>query len=206
MLLNKISTLLIQQSKNPTLIDLITLTDEQTTKTCLGRHPWRDQRFDLPNITVCCRPDVAGVTFSDSDSAPVSKFLNPSPGPAFLQIWDSYSCSDSGYNHRSNRNLPMFLHKKRPHRLLLLPKWKVTPDPGLFFHRFLTPYPGPKEKRRNLPKSTPAIRFRCHLCCAARRKLSFFIWKHGPPAGPPALQFVLSDHTVFLWHLISKSE
>jgi len=49
---------------------------------------------------------VAGVTFSDSDSAPVPKFLNP--GPAILQIWESDSCSDSGYNNRSNRNLPCF--------------------------------------------------------------------------------------------------
>ena len=59
-------------------------------------------------------PVVAGVTFSDSNSAPVPKFLNPSldPGPAILQNPLSGSCSDSGYNHRSNRNLPMFLPKK----------------------------------------------------------------------------------------------
>jgi len=63
--------------------------------------------------------DVAGVTFSDSDSAPVPKFLNP--GPAIFQIWKSDSCSDSGYSHRSNSNLPMFLLKKWPLRLLLLP-------------------------------------------------------------------------------------
>jgi len=32
--------------------------------------------------------EVAGVTFSDSDSAPVPKFLNlgPDPGPAIFQI------------------------------------------------------------------------------------------------------------------------
>jgi len=50
--------------------------------------------------------EVAGVIFSDSDSAPVPKFLNPGPhpGPAILQIRESDSCSDSGYNHRSNRN------------------------------------------------------------------------------------------------------
>jgi len=44
-------------------------------------------------------------------------------GPAILQILESDSCSDSGYNRRSNRNLPMFLPKKWPHRLLP-PKWK----------------------------------------------------------------------------------
>jgi len=48
----------------------------------------------------------------------------PDPGPAILQLWESDSCSDSGYNHRSNRNLRMFLPKKWPHRLQLLPKWK----------------------------------------------------------------------------------
>jgi len=39
---------------------------------------------------------------------------------------------------------------------------KVTPDPGLVFHKFLTP--GPKEKRRILLESTPVIRIRSHLC------------------------------------------
>jgi len=46
---------------------------------------------------------VAGVTFSDFDSAPVQKFLNPVPGPATFLIRESDSCSDSGYNHRCNR-------------------------------------------------------------------------------------------------------
>jgi len=31
--------------------------------------------------------EVAGVTFSDSDSAPIPKFLNPDPGPEIVQIW-----------------------------------------------------------------------------------------------------------------------
>ena len=66
------------------------------------------------------QPEVTGVTFSDSDSAPVPKFFNP--GPAIFQIWESDSCSDCGYRHRSNRNLPRFLHKKLPHRLPLLPE------------------------------------------------------------------------------------
>jgi len=51
---------------------------------------------------------VAGVTFSDSDSAPVLKFLNPDPGPTIFQIWEFDSYSDSYYNHLSNRNLPVF--------------------------------------------------------------------------------------------------
>ena len=58
--------------------------------------------------------EVAGVTFSDSNSAPVPKLLNPNP--EIFQIWESDSCSDSGYNHWSNRNLHTFLLKKWPHR------------------------------------------------------------------------------------------
>ena len=74
--------------------------------------------------------EVAGVTFSDSDSAPVPTFQNPDPCPAIFQVWEFDSCSDSGYNHRSNRNLPMFLLKKWPHRHLLLPKLKSEPGSG----------------------------------------------------------------------------
>jgi len=51
---------------------------------------------------------MAGVTFSDSDSAPVPKFLNPDPGPKIFQIWESDSYSDSGY-HRRIRNSAMYL-------------------------------------------------------------------------------------------------
>jgi len=82
-----------------------------------------------------CKSEVAGVTFSDSDSAPIPKFLNPvpDPGPAILQIWESDSYSDSGYNHWSNRILHMFLLKKWPHRLLLLLKWKSYFGSGFGF-------------------------------------------------------------------------
>ena len=39
----------------------------------------------------------------------------------------------------------------------------MTPGPGAVFPIFLTPDPEPKEKRRNLPESTPVIRIRSHL-------------------------------------------
>ena len=52
--------------------------------------------------------EVARVTFSDSDTAPVFKFWNPGPDPAIFLIWESDSCLDCGYNHQSNLNLPMF--------------------------------------------------------------------------------------------------
>ena len=35
-----------------------------------------------------------------------------------------FSCSDSAYNHWSKHNFPMFIFKKSPHSLLLLPKLK----------------------------------------------------------------------------------
>ena len=89
----------------------------------------------------------AGVILSDSDSAPVPKFLNPDPGPAIFQIWGSDSCSDSGYNHQSNLNLPMFLLKKWPHRLLLLPKLKSDSGSGSGFPKFLTPGPDPVRRK-----------------------------------------------------------
>jgi len=42
-------------------------------------------------------------------------------------------------------------------------KGKVTPGQGPFFHKFLIPDPGPNEKRRILPESTPVIQIRCRL-------------------------------------------
>ena len=62
--------------------------------------------LDARKETFCTRGGQ--VPFSDSDSTPVPKFLNPSPDPRpeYFQIWESDTCSDSVYNHRSNRNLP----------------------------------------------------------------------------------------------------
>ena len=90
-----------------------------------------------------CLSEVAGVTFSNSDSAPVPKVWNA----ATLQIWESDTCSDSGYNHWSNRNLPMFLPTKWPHRLLLLPKWKS--DSGSGFLRIFDSWSGYERKTQN---------------------------------------------------------
>ena len=116
-------------------------------------------------MSTICTWEVAGVTFLDSNSAPFSKFLNL--GPAIFQIWDSDSCSYSGYNHRSNRNLPMFLLRKDHTDSCHCRNWKVTPGPGPVFPKFLTPCPepGPKEKCRILPESTPALQIRYHLWC-----------------------------------------
>jgi len=111
-----------------------------------------------------CVPEVAGVTFSDSDSAPILKVLNPGPdsksgpdpGPEIFQIWESDPCSDSGYNHRSNHNLPMFLLKKRPHRLLLLPKLKSDCGSGSRFSKIVDSGPGSERKTQN-PAVPPLV-------------------------------------------------
>jgi len=128
---------------------------------------WAVESRAVHSRCVRCVAEVAGVTFSDSDSAPVPKFFNPNPGPEIFQMWESDSCSGSCYNHRSNRNLPRFLLKKWLHTLLPLPKLKSDSDPGPPFHKFLTPGPCPKEKRRILSESHPVLRIRCHFWCAA---------------------------------------
>jgi len=69
--------------------------------------------------------EVAGVTFSDSDTAPVSKYFNPCPDPAICQIRESDSCTDSGYNHRSNRNL-LVLHKSEIFAILIQSKFSLS--------------------------------------------------------------------------------
>jgi len=43
--------------------------------------------------------------------------------------------------------------------------WKVTLDLHQVFHKILTLVPGPKEKHRFLPESTPAFRIHGHLWC-----------------------------------------
>jgi len=110
-------------------------------------------------------PEVAGVTFSDSDSAPVPQFLNPDSGPdtEIFQIWESYSSSDSSY-HRSNRNLPVLYLRNDHADSYYCQNWEV--DPGPVFNNFFTAAsdPGPKEKRRILPETTPARRIHGNLC------------------------------------------
>jgi len=112
-------------------------------------------------ISTTKEAEVAGVTFSDSNSAPVPKFLNPDPvrllfkfeNPTPVQTPAAiinpaviYSC----FYLRNHRTDSCYCRNG-----------KMTPDPGPVFHKFLTP--GPKEKRRILPESTPVIRIRSHL-------------------------------------------
>jgi len=118
------------------------------------------------------KPEEAGVTFSDSDSAPVPnfsirvrlffKFENPTPVQTPATIIDStviYPC----FYLRHDRTDSCYCRTG-----------KVTPVPVL--HKFLTPGPelGPKEKRRILSESTPVTESGptsvASLCKYIRRK------------------------------------
>ena len=102
--------------------------------------------------------EVAGVTFSDSDCAPVPKSLDPDPRSEIFQIWESGSCSESGYL-RSNQNLPMCLLKEWPRILLLLLKLKG--DSGPFFREILTQARDPALKENaeysGIPDPSPSL-------------------------------------------------
>jgi len=125
-----------------------------------------DSKNSLSNH-LCCVAEVVWVTFSDSNSAPVTKFLNTDLGldPASFQIWESDFCSYSSYHHRSNRNLPVFLLKKYNTDSCYCRNWKMTLGPD--FPNFFTlgPDPGPKVKPRILQESTPVHRIHGHLWC-----------------------------------------
>jgi len=75
---------------------------------------------------------LAGVTFSDSDSAPVQKCLNPGPdpGPKFLKTWESCSGSDSA-NHRPRFSSVCAYDVYKDHEdFCYCRNLKLTPDAG----------------------------------------------------------------------------
>jgi len=144
---------------------------------------------------------VVGVTFEDSDSAPVPKFLNP--GPAILQIWESDSCSDSGYNHRSKRNLPMFLPEKWPQQT------PATAEMGKWLRlriRFFTNFwlrcgSGSERKTQNPagvdsgnPDPVPPLTT-IHWTNILEMILSLFIWKRFCLPGSLTLMVTVVRHT-----------
>jgi len=103
----------------------------------------------MKNIALCMR------TWHEVRNFASQKFCL-TPGPAFYQIWESDSCSDSGYSHRTNRNLSMFLLNKWPCRLLLLPKLKS--DSGSGFSQIFDSGSGSDRKTQNpagVDSSTP---------------------------------------------------
>jgi len=125
-------------------------------------------------IVIISAAEVAGVTFSDSDSATVAKFLNP--GPAILQIWESDSCWDSGCNHPSNRNSHMILPKKWPHRFLLLPKLKIDPGSRSCFSQILDCGSGSERKTQNLA-GVDSVRKLLKKTVATDTPVDLEIWK-----------------------------
>jgi len=78
-------------------------------------------------------PELARSTFSDTDSAPFQKFLNP--GLEIFQIWESHSSSESNC-HRPIRDLSMFSFNKCPSRLKVLPKPKSDSGYGSGFQGY----------------------------------------------------------------------
>ena len=97
------------------------------------------------------------------------------------KMFESVSGSGSGYSTNLRirlpfrlrlqpsfkRNLPTFYLKNVRTDSCYCRNGKVTPDPGMVFHKFFTPGPDPrpKEKRAILQESTPVIRVRSHFCC-----------------------------------------
>jgi len=96
-----------------------------------------------------------------------------------LQLRSCSKIFESGSGNFSNlrirplfrlRNLPMFYLRNDRTDSCYCRNGKMTPDPDQVSHKFLTPVldTGPKEKRRILPESTPALRIRYHLCIDRR--------------------------------------
>ena len=90
------------------------------------------------------------------------KFDNPTPVQTPVAIIDStviYPCFHLRNDHTDS---------------CYCQNWKVTGS-CLFFHNFLTPVPGLKEKSRILPESPPALRIRYH-CCSLSGGVALNVW------------------------------
>jgi len=109
---------------------------------------------------------VAGVSFSDSDFVPVPKFLNPGPA-IFFKFENPTLVQTQATTIDPTVIYPYFYLRNDRRDSCNCRNGKVTPDAGPVFHIFLTPAPDPKEKRKILQESTPAIRIRSHLCYIA---------------------------------------
>ena len=76
-----------------------------------------------------------GVTFSDSDSALVPKFLNPDPPSEFFRIYTAATI-DATDIRRFYISTDIYTDHADSYYCL---KYKETPDTGPVFHKFLTP-------------------------------------------------------------------
>jgi len=137
------------------------------------RWPVPSEISDLRNrwLHDICAPEVAAVTFSESESAPVPKIFNPGlgKGPEFFKF-ENPTPVQTPATIDSTEIYPCFYlrndHADSCHGW----KWKVTPDS--VFHKLLASVP--KEKRRILPESTSARRIHGHFCCACAEWYSLF--------------------------------
>jgi len=110
------------------------------------------------------KSEVAGVTFSDSDSTPVPNFFNPA------RIWQFFDFENPTHVQipvamiDPTVSYPCFYLRNEHTDSYYCRNWKVTPVP--LFPKFFTPGPdpGPKEKRRTLPDSTPVSSKISDLC------------------------------------------
>ena len=93
--------------------------------------------------------EVAGVTFSDSDSAHVPTFLNPGLGVESFQIWESGPVRTAVSIVDPTEIYPCFpIRNDHADSCCCCWNWKVSPDPGSFFHKFLNPDPDPGQTKK----------------------------------------------------------
>jgi len=102
----------------------------------------------------CFVAEVAGVTFSDSDYAPVPKFLNP--GPEIFKFENPIpvptQATIDATEIQQCLNLSSDIYKDSCY----CRKWKMTPDPGAFFSQ----NPGPFFHKRSVFSQKIPIWFR----------------------------------------------
>ena len=130
--------------------DLIVRTTKKKRKNPYGRQRWPESLFQTPTLLLFQNFWIRVQLFL--------KFENPTPVQTPATIIEPtviYPC----FYLRNDRTDSCYCRNG-----------KVTPGP--LFYKFSTrgPDPGPKEKRRILPESTPVIRIRSHLWWKA-------IWK-----------------------------
>jgi len=108
-----------------------------------------------------CTPEVAAVTFPDSDSAPVAKFLKPDLGPdAEIFNFENPTLDQTSVTINPSETY-LYCYLRNDHTDSYYYR-QVTSVP--VFQKFFTPCPGLEEKHRILPKSTPALWIHVHLC------------------------------------------
>jgi len=105
------------------------------------------------------KTEVAGVTFSDSDSAPVPKFLNP--GPAFFKFENPTPVKTLATIINAILIYPCFYLRNGHTDSCYCRNWKVTPDP-VFSNYWIRDRIRVRKKYAESCRSR--LRIRSHLC------------------------------------------